>query len=523
MTTISSLGRLATVAPVNQTATSLARNAARSDATPPSTSVTLGQPTAIDTQVYSVSKVLASASAAPLWENKTGDAITALMTRNYSSQSLGSQFQGLGAALLNRFPTDGGDYSQSVLVGVSANASVAGVDTMLQSQLHGQAGNQISLDIKTASGATVHISLGSQGNGLAVQTEVTGGTLTSADRAAIAKLSDAFQGAIDGLTAQPPKLDLGGLTQFDSNILTSVDFHSSLKLDGVNAQKVDFHADSKQRTLSSTGPAGTVNVAVDMSNPAIFGSAKQQAQALQNYLKQFDAANSRGHGDMALMGMFKDAFSELNSNIGASTQARASHAISLNDTDHSALTGLADFTASVSQSPVSSNPMRLGERDTFSYQTSQSTSVTGHNQQDRSITQQQQSHLSASFHMPLPGGSPLNLTGSDQSQNYLYYQIQDDASSNVELGYEKGALIKATATQSASQLTHVQKYVMGVLASDTTTPLQASRTQDLLGLLKSAQSQNNKPMSLTDSYRQQQALFSISNRVSLNADPSRLG
>jgi hypothetical protein len=525
MTTITSLGRLAAVTPqpaVSQAgASSLGKNTLQGDVASPSTSVTLGQPAAVDTQVYSVAQVLASAAAGPLWENKATDAITSLMARNYSSQPLAGQFHGLGAALLDRLKIDGGDYSQSVLVGAPANASATGVDTLMQSQLHGQADNQISLDIKTASGATVHLSLGSQGNGLAVEMQVTGGTLTSADRAAISKLSGAFQDAIDGLTAQPPHLDLGGLTQFDSNVLKSVDFHSSLKLDGVNPQTVDFHADSKQRTLSSTGLTGTVKVAVDMSNPAIFGNAKQQAQAIQTYLKQFDNANSRGHGDASLMGMFKDAFTELNSNIGAATQSRAPSAIALSDTDHSALTGLADFTASVSQAAVQSNPMRPSERDTFSYRVSQNTSVTGHSQDDRSITQEQQSHLSASYHMPLPGADALKLTDSNQSQNYLFYQIQDDASSKTELGYDKGKLVNATSTQSASQTTHVQKYLMGALADDTTTPSQASRTQDLLGLLKSAQSKTG-PMSLTDSYRQQQALFSISNRIALNGDPSQL-
>jgi hypothetical protein len=42
------------------------------------------------------------------------------------------------------------------------------------------------------------------------------------------------------------------------------------------------------------GPAGSIDLAVDLKNPAIFGDAKQQANALKTYLAQFDRVESEG-------------------------------------------------------------------------------------------------------------------------------------------------------------------------------------------------------------------------------------
>jgi len=105
------------------------------------------------------------------------------------------------------------------------------------------------------------LSLSSQGNGLEVDIKVTDGSLSEADRTALAKLSAAFQNAIDGLTTVPPQLDLSGLTQFDPSVLSSVDFHANVQVEGNKNQTVDFHADSQRRTakrmsLSDHGSAG---------------------------------------------------------------------------------------------------------------------------------------------------------------------------------------------------------------------------------------------------------------------------
>ncbi|CAM3879340.1 hypothetical protein [Bordetella bronchialis] len=461
-------------------------------------------------------------SSVPVWERASDDSISGIMSANYDSTSLAGRFHGLGAALLDRLLFSGSDYSQSVILrspGSSSDGGVSTLDQTRQTQLHTVADNQVTLDIKTASGTTVHLSLTSQGGGLGVQIQVSGGTLSDAERIAVGGLADAFQTAIDGLTGVPPQLALDGLTQFDPGVLSSVDLRSSFKLTDGSLQTLSFQADGQHRSVAYSGTAGTVNVDVDLSNPSLIGSASQQANALANYLRQFDDAQSRGRGDAALMAMFKDAFTALNSNYGVSSDT-ATGAMPLSDMDHAMLSGLADFSASVRAAGQSSpNPMRPEEQDSFSYQVSQQTEIQGRGAADRSIEQTQQSHLSASYHQALYPDTPLNLTSDKYSQNYYYYQIDDSASSVASIGYREGRLVKATLAQSANQSTHTRKYVVGELQEDLTAPSSVSRGWDLLNLLQANQPKEDGSSTRQDLARWHDILSTIGDMVSMKSNP----
>jgi hypothetical protein len=234
-------------------------------------SVSLGQAAAsTDTQTYTLSGRTATA-----WSQRPGDAISSLMAGNFGLPSLATRFNGLGAAMLKRFDTEAGGFSQSVTL---ATSGASGASAIAPADLFATADNQVKLSIKTASGATVELSLGSQADGLSVEVKVSGGELNDAERKALTQLSSAFQDAIDGLGDVPPKLSFGGFTDFDRKVLSSVDFTARSKVDGKGAiQAVDFHADAKARSLSASGPSGTVKVDVDLSQPAILGNATQQA------------------------------------------------------------------------------------------------------------------------------------------------------------------------------------------------------------------------------------------------------
>lgn len=383
-----------------------------------------------------------------------------------------------------------------------------------------QTDNQGTLSVKTASGAEVELTQASDGSG--VQIKVNKGTLSEAERSALEKLSDGFKKAMEGLTGQPPRLDLSGLTRFNSAVLTSVDLQA--KVTGENKLTLAFHADTNTRSVKSTGTLGTVDISVDMSKRAILGNESQQQRALSQYLKQFDRAQSRGEGNSTLMTMFKDAFTALNSHYDSSTPAQSRPQtlyLSLTRTDKNMLTGLADFTASVTQTPHSPNPIRLSEGDTFSYQVSQTSTLSGTSDQNRHITQKQQSHLTASYHKALTSGLQLALTADRNAQNYFYTQIDDKAESTTEVQYRKGALVSATLDQSASTSTRVQKYVKGELMSDVTTPEQKSTSTDLLGKLQSAWKAENPRASFAD-YLRQHTLPDFGEEVLLNSDPSSL-
>jgi hypothetical protein len=493
-------------------------------ATATSASVTLTDPRASQAlQTYTPGGTLAPMT--PVWEQDANDPVSTQIANNYQATPLADRFDGLGTALLERFQLNGGNYSQSVILrapGSGADGSVSNLDSIRQSQLHTQSDNQVTLDIQTVSGATVHLSLASQGGGLGVQVQVTNGTLTDAERNALAGLADAFQDAVDGLTAVPPRLALDGLTQFDKTVLSSVDLQASFKLSDGSLQTLAFHADSQKRSVAYTSAAGSVNVDVDMSNPSVIGSAAQQSRALASYLGQFDQAQSRGHGDATLMTMFKDAFTALNSHYNVNPPQATSRAIALDDTDHAMMSGLADFSASVTQTAdFSANPMRPGEEDAYSYQVSQSTRIAGPDTGNRSLKQTQQSHLTASYHQSLYPDTALDLTTDKHSQNYYYYQIDDSASSVADIAYREGRLDKASITQTASQSTHVMKYVMGDLEGDTTTPSSVSRSWNLLNLLNAAKPHDHSSTPLEQA-RWRDTLSAVGDLSIMKADPATL-
>lgn len=387
-------------------------------------------------------------------------------------------------------------------------------------------GNWIQRDatftVKTTSGATATFRLASTADGLAL-VEQDSGKLSDAERTALATLSGAFQDAIEGMAAVPPKLDVQGLMAFDPSVLASVDFQGSTVAGNSAPQTIAFHADGVSRSLKTTGAIGTIDVSVDMSSPGILGNASQRAAAIDTYLQQFDKAASRGQANPSLMAMFKDAFTQLNSSTdtAASTLLKTPR-ISLSASDHATLTGLADFHASITQATSAANPLRPDEKDGFSYQVSQETRISGRDSLNRGISQHLQSTLSASFHRALSPGVSLMLTDDPKSQNYYYTQIDDSADSQTDIAYQKGRLTSASVTQSASQSTHQSKYVMGKLVEDTTMPYSQSRTRDLLALLKPLEDDGTAPTRQRQAEREQ-ALSAIHAGVGLESDPVQLG
>ena len=483
----------------------------------PSSTVSLNQIAgAYGAQTYSM------AASNLVWESPVGDEISPMMAHNFSGSA--NVFAGLGSALLKRFKADSSDFSQSVLKPATAATSAektANTYTALQSQLHQFADNQVSLQIQTQSGIHAELSLDSQANGLAVQVK-SSGNLSDSERNALASLADAFQIAIDGLQTQPPQLQLSGLTQLDTTVLSSVDLHIQIQLNPQSMQTLDFHADSKQRNVNLSGPAGSIQVGVDMSNTAILGNQQQQSTALKRCLQQIDQASSRGKGDLALTQMFKDAFSQMNSNYNTSPATNLTTLpVSLTTQDHALLTGLADFNASVTQTTTTPNPLRSSEVDSFSYQTSQSTSIKGDGPWNRSFSQTQQSRLKASFHLPLTAGTSLRLSNDPASQNYTYHQISDTAGSTVAVAYNKGALVQASLSKTASQTERITRYEMGKLVDDSSNTANASLTHDFLPMLN-ALAQSSKEKTAADAFMLQQVLSQIHQVAGLQDSVSHL-
>ena len=261
-----------------------------------------------------------------------------------------------------------------------------------------------------------------------------------------------------------------------------------------------------------------------MSQTALLGNSEQQAHAVTRYLQQIDAAGSRGRGDAALVSMFKDAFSQLNSNYGVAGPLGGREGpgvIVLNAGDHSLLSGLADFNASMVQTPDASNPMRPAEVDTFSYEVSQRTSMAGLDPRNRTIHQDQRAQLNASFHRALSPEATLLLTTSKESQFYEFVQIDNEAKASADIAYEDGVRVEATVAQSARQSKRVQRYLMGALESDVTTPVEGQRVSDVRELLSSVE-KAERSRDPDDAHRRDRDLALAASLAALPNEPAAL-
>lgn len=451
----------------------------------------------------------------PVWETNAVDGISKAMAQNFSAQTLSGRLQGLGRLMLQQLGGGGNDYSQSVYLPSTNAVPSASLASAMQSALHTGADNQITLAVTLRDGAKVQLALGDQGNGLAAAITVTGGSLSDADRSALLKMAGGFQQAIDGLTSSAqPTLALDGLVQqYDANAFASIDLHAAVDATGQGAQTVDFHIDDKQRSVQTSGPLGAMQISVDTSDPAILGSAGQQTQAIDNYVQQFAAEGTRGHGNAQLIAMFSAAFRSLNSHYDTTPSRAWSQSPVLGDAAHSMMTGLADFSASLTQAAQSANPMKPNEVDSYSYQVSQHTTVQSRGRYDYTITQTQQSQLHAGYHAPLQAGGSLALDGNKASQNYYYYQINDSAQSQATIRYIDGTLAQASLNQSASASLRTQKYVMGDLVQHIVVPGRQSWSKNLLDLIDGAQQNPGSS---------QAALNNIHSLISLPTSPAQL-
>ena len=487
----------------------LSQAAVSSQTAPDSTTVSITGIQSVTPPTYTIP------APQPVWENNAVDGISKAMAQNFPAPTLSGRLQGLGRLMLQQLGGGENDFSQSVYLPSTNAVPSATLASAMQSALHTGADNQISLEVTLRDGAKVQLTLGDQSNGLAAAIAVTGGALSDADRSALLKMAGGFQQAIDGLTSSgQPTLALDGLVQqFDASVFASVELHASVDATGQGAQTVDFHIDGTQRSVRTSGPLGSMQISVNTSNAAILGSASQQAQAISNYQQQFAAQGTRGHGNAQLIAMFSSAFQSLNSHYGATASRTWPQSPVLREAAHSVMTGLADFSATLTQATQPVNPMQPGEVDSYSYQVSQNTTVQSRGRYDYTITQTQQSRLQASFHAPLQAGGPLALDGSKASQNYYYDQINDSAQSQATISYIDGALAQATLSQSASASLHLQKYVMGDLVEDITTPSRQSWSKNLLDLINNAQQ---------DPGTSQAVLNNIHSLIGLPTSPAQL-
>lgn len=442
-----------------------------------------------------------------VWEQAPTTAVDQIIGRNASAISQSARFAGLGSALMEQVASTGASYRQTI-VNVAAAYSpdkIQGKAADAQWAIRSSPSASAALTIKTQSGALVRISIADQrlpvstGAGITVQIDVEG-DLTPQEQQALQSLAKGFDEAMEGLTREPPLVNLDGLMKFDSKLLTRVELKSEVY--GLNDQGeramvlgTRFTASADSREIELKTLKGTATVKTDLRQSAIWGSAEQKARAVQQYLGRVDKAAERGNGNQELVDLFKSSFAALHGGYGDGDKASGltrvrpaditSDADAFSEEDHSLLTGMADFNASIVTNRRAVNPRRTNEIDIFDYRIGQSTQISGGSAANRAITQTQTSDLSAGFHRSLRSRREPELSSDSATQNYYYTQVEDHSSTRMELAYEKDKPVRALLTQTASQFLRTIKVEFNKVVETMEEPLQQqSQRKDLLPMLE---------------------------------------
>jgi len=397
-------------------------------------------------------------SAQKVSAGQNSSEIQSLMKTVSGSSSVAS-LSGLGSALLSNLQNNPDDISQSIS-GTSLNAGISGATK-----------SAVTLNIVTQSGSTVHLTLSRQDDGIAVEVKTEGEPLNKDEAEAVANLSKAFGKTLDGLGREPPELDIGDLTQFDSSLLKSVDLKTDMRRGDITLQSLNFHADASERWVAYEDQDFSLKMTSDAASQTLPGSYAQQQLALKAWDNKFDKARTDGHGDLGQMAALKSVFHALNST--ASAQSASPTGITEIRAGASRLSGLNDFSLSLTQANKSLNPARSDEKQSFAYQASQNTQEIMRNDGSKSIKQTNRSHLSASWYTALDPSTPLALSATKSSQNYYYHMLEQDEESTTTLNYNmQGNLASVGQHEKVDNRETVKKYVRGELVDETITPLQ---------------------------------------------------
>lgn len=432
------------------------------------------------------------------WSEPPTDSLGKLMEGNFGARSksgaLSSLLNGLGSELLGGLSTTKGNLQRSVAAyspnyrGLDGDAAAGGVTAADALQGAKNVANRINLKIQTASGKTVDISIsfGGDRKGLSDSLSIdmkTSGELSEAEQQAIAKLATGFDAALRGIAGESGKVDLAGLVSFDSTVLSSIDLSVRGSALPNGLQSLDFHADLNRRSFAMEGQLGKLSVNVDLTSPAPLGNAAQREAAVKKFLDQFDAANTRAHGEVELVGQFKDVFAQLNSSYPPpeTRPAPSIPAWVLSAEDQAELSGLADFQASMSgEFDNGLQDLRATEAGKLDYQVSQRTRTQGVAKSSGvAVEQTQRAILDTTLDRGREGRA-LNK----ESGNYDRFSIRDESVSTTSFEYADFHLKSASIASRLDQTEKYEKLVDHKVVDSRVTPRSLFNVEDISGRLE---------------------------------------
>lgn len=308
--------------------------AAASAASSPPTRLTLGGGAAAASPAYEVAGGAlvvnrTDARHARIWAQPKlqDDAIGALMSRNRDafSYQLADQWRGLGGALLTKFASSGEAYTQTLVDSMSLVGDPVGppqppeeqarIDAEMQameaSRLAGVGdyASTAGLKLQTRTGQTVELKVTANAvSSIGLKVEIgSTGQLSAAERAAVAKLADGLDRALEGLGQDDAtELDLSGLMAYDRSVFSSLELKARHSQPG----HVDFslRLDDSKQSIALKSQAGDLKLDVDVKTPMASANAAQRQSALDKTLQRMEAAGDRGHANATLVAQMKTAF-----------------------------------------------------------------------------------------------------------------------------------------------------------------------------------------------------------------------
>lgn len=473
MTTISSVGSSAWLAP-----TALPRTpVATASLAPPSTVLALAR--------TEPAPVVYERPSGPTksWASAPGDAISALMQRNAASGtgSLSAQWRGLGGALLTRLAQQGGDYRQTL---VQHAGGVAASDALASARDNAVA---VQLRIRTQSGATVELSIAvNRGSnqvlsGLQVEARSTG-TLTDADRKALATLADGFDKALAGLgRADAAQLDLGDMLAYDKGQFSSLELSLRSPAASDAVRSFSLQADARGTRLDMQGTAGELSLRLDGATPLAAARGEQRQDTIAQHLARFDAAAARGHIGAELVDQLRQAFAQLHGAAGDAAQPVAGTPRATQNQVAPLLSGLADFELRIAGEFRKTNENGyLTEVSQASYAVAQQTSVQRTSPAgDITVTQTRSAVLQAQI-LRAFGEAEIDLKGG----NYQRTDIDDQSRGATTVTTADGRLVQAVSEQDDQQLLTYAKLLDHHVVETHTTPRRRHARDDLLATVR---------------------------------------
>lgn len=357
----------------------------------------------------------ASADYLRFWAGPHDNELGALMRHNSGNGkvTLSDRWHGLGGALLRQLADTGAGTAQTLaevkppsddaaatedaavdaaskaaeLEGTAEQDPAADVAKLETDALAGVSDHAVTvgLTVTTRSGQKVSLEIAvndgkEKGSTRGLQVKVaSSGELSLDERHALAAMADGLDRALDGLGGKRPQIDLSQLMAFNgSGQLTGLD----LEINDPNTKKrlramgaFSLHLGGDKASLSFERAGSKMALSVTAMPPGEVNGG-QRRSAITAMLAQIDAAAERGHGDPLVVGLFKDAFAQLQAPPVDGQAAQPSVGSSPPTQVQALESGLADFEASFGGPTQKTN--RFGgaiERGTISYQIGQSTTA----------------------------------------------------------------------------------------------------------------------------------------------------